>query len=74
LHFGNPLWASTLPRKITKTFTRFTSAYLLFRKPSLGMQQWTKTNAVQHLAASTLSSVVRFSGSRQLDPGSFFHR
>ena len=51
LHFGNPLRASILPWGLAKSFTGYTPAHLLFRKPSLGMQQWTKTNAVQHLAA-----------------------
>ena len=51
LHFGNRLRASILPWEIANDFTSFTRLHLLFRKRSLGMQQWTKFNAVQHLAA-----------------------
>ena len=41
LHFGNPLQAKHVNPGISRTFLRFGRPHLLFRKRSLGMQQWT---------------------------------
>jgi hypothetical protein len=74
LHFGNPLRASILPGEIANGFTWFTRFYLLFRKPSLGMQQWTKSIAVQHLAARESESEGVFWCLGELHPSTFPER
>src|SRR3954454_13908339 len=40
LHFGNPMRGSGLPLETTHDFIPPPSLHLLFRKRSLGMQQW----------------------------------